>query len=52
MSVLNSRGKPRTFKKKVQSCDWFVLDLMGAALNGNLDEVESVVKLIKEYHSS
>jgi hypothetical protein len=52
MKVLDARSKPRNFKKKVVSCDWFVMDLMNASLGGSLDEVEQVVKMIKDHHSS
>lgn len=27
------------------------MDMLGAALNGNLDDIERVVKLVKDYHS-
>jgi hypothetical protein len=27
------------------------MDMLGAALNGTLDDIEKVVKLIKDYHS-
>ena len=51
MKILNSRTKPKTFKKKILSCDLLVMDMLGATLNGNLDDIEKVVKLIKDYHS-
>lgn len=51
MKVLNYKTKPRTFKKKVQSCDYLVVDLMAAAVAGTMDEVEQVIKLVKAYQS-
>ena len=51
MKILNSRSKPKTFKKKILSCDLLVMDMLGAALSGGLDDLEKVVKLIKDYHS-
>ena len=51
MKILNSRTKPRTFKKKILSCDLLVMDMLGAALNGSLDDIEKVVKVIKDHHS-
>jgi hypothetical protein len=51
MKVLNARTKPKTFKKKILSCDLLVMDMLGAALNGSLDDIERVVKLIKDHHS-
>jgi hypothetical protein len=51
MKILNSRTKPKSFKKKILSCDLLVMDMLGAALNGNLDDIERVVKLVKDYHS-
>jgi hypothetical protein len=51
MKILNSRTKPKTFKKKILSCDLLIMDMLGAALNGSLDDIEKVVKLIKDYHS-
>ncbi len=51
MKVLNSRTKPRTFKKKILTCDLLVMDMLGAALNGSLDDIERVVKVIKEQHT-
>jgi hypothetical protein len=52
MKVLSSQKKPKTFKKKALACDWFIMDLMSAALNGGLDEIEQVVKGVKELHSA
>jgi hypothetical protein len=52
MRVLNPRLKPKTFKKKIIACDWFILDLMGAALSGGLDDIESIIKIIKDFHTS
>lgn len=52
MKVLNHKTKPRTFKKKIQSCDLFIMDLMSAAMSGGLDEIEQVIKIIKDLHSS
>ena len=51
MKILNSRTKPKTFKKKILSCDLLIMDMLGAALNGSLDDIEKVVKLIKDHHS-
>jgi hypothetical protein len=51
MKVLNSRTKPRTFKKKILTCDLLVMDMLGAALNGSLDDIERVVKVIKDQHT-
>lgn len=51
MKQLNFKTKPRTFKKKVQSCDYLVIDLMAASIAGTMDEVEHVLKLIKAYQS-
>lgn len=51
MKILNSRTKPKTFKKKILSCDLLIMDMLGAALNGSLDDIEKVVRLIKDYHS-
>ena len=48
MKILNSRTKPKTFKKKILSCDLLVMDMLGAALNGSLDDIEKVVRLIKD----
>lgn len=52
MKVLNHKTKPRTFKKKIQSCDLLIMDLMSAAMSGGLDEIEQVIKMIKDLHSS
>ena len=52
MRVLNHRTKPKMFKKKIPTCDWFVLDLLGAAMAGTLDEVESVVRQVRETHNA
>jgi hypothetical protein len=51
MKILNSRTKPKTFKKKILSCDLLVMDMLGAALSGGLDDIEKVVKIIKDHHS-
>jgi hypothetical protein len=51
MKVLNARTKPKTFKKKVLSCDLLVMDMLGAALSGSLDDIERVVKVLKDHHS-
>ena len=51
MKILNSRSKPKTFKKKILSCDLLVMDMLGAALSGGLDDIEKVVKLIKDCHT-
>ena len=50
MKILNSRTKPRTFKKKITSCDLVVLDMLSGALNGQLDDIERVVKTMKDHH--
>lgn len=50
MKALNSRTKPRTFKKKVITSDLLVLDMLSAALNGSLDDIEKVVKILKDHH--
>lgn len=52
MRVLNHRVKPKMFKKKIPTCDWFVLDMLGAAMAGTLDEVESVVRQVKDIHTN
>ena len=52
MKVLNHKTKPKTFRKKVLSCDLLVMDLMSAALSGGLDEIDQVVKAVKEHHST
>lgn len=52
MKVLNPQKKPKTFKKKVLSCDLFIMDMMTAALSGSLDEIEQVVKAVKELHAT
>jgi hypothetical protein len=52
MRVLNHRNKPKMFKKKIPTCDWFVLDLLGAAMAGTLDEVESVVRQVRDFHGT
>lgn len=52
MRVLNPRTKPKTFKKKVLSCELFVMDLLSAAMGGTLDEIETVIKIIKDHHSA
>lgn len=51
MKILNSRSKPKTFKKKILSCDLLVMDMLGAALSGSLDDIEKVVRLVKDAHS-
>ena len=52
MKVLNGRTKPKNFKSKVLSSDLLVMDLLSAALSGGLDEVEKIIKIIKDHHSS
>jgi hypothetical protein len=52
MKVVNARTKPKNFKAKVLSSDLIVLDLLSAAVSGGLDEVEKVLKIIKDHHSS
>jgi len=52
MKVLNPRTKPKNFKKKILSSDLLVLDLLSATLSGGLDEVEKVIKTIRDHHSS
>lgn len=48
MRVVNFRTKPKMFKKKISTCDLFILDMLQASLNGSLDEVEQVIKTVKE----
>jgi predicted GTPase len=50
MRVLNHRTKPKMFKKKISTCDLFILDMISAATSGTLDEVEQVVKQVKDMH--
>ena len=53
MKVLNARTKPKNFKAKVLASDLIVMDLLGAAVSGGgLEEVEKVIKIIKDHHSS
>jgi hypothetical protein len=52
MKVLNGRTKPKNFKSKALSSDLLVMDLLSAALSGGLDEVEKIIKIIKDHHSS
>ena len=52
MKVLNPRTKPKNFKKKILSSDLLVLDLLSATLSGGLDEIEKVIKTIRDHHSS
>jgi hypothetical protein len=50
--VLNHRTKPKMFKKKLPTCDWLIMDMLSAALSGTLDEVELVVRTIKDLHAN
>jgi hypothetical protein len=52
MKVMNARTKPKNFKSKVLSSDLLVMDLLSAALSGGLDEIEKIIKIIKDHHSS
>lgn len=45
IQVLNSKTKPRTFKKQLQTCDLFILDLLNC---GSFEEVEYVIKSLKQ----
>lgn len=52
MRVLHPKQKPKNFKKRIQGSDWIVIDLLGAALSGQLEEIEYVLKILKDTHSS
>jgi len=45
IKVLNSKSKPRTFKKQIASCDIFILDMMSG--NGDSEDVEYIIKTLK-----
>ena len=45
IKILNSRTKPRTFKKQVASCDIFILDCMGNSTD--YEDAEYVIKMLK-----
>jgi hypothetical protein len=44
IKILNSKTKPRTFKKQIASCDIFILDLMNSS---DFEEVEYIIKMLK-----
>ena len=47
IKVLNSKSKPRTFRKQVASCDIFILNLMDNS-GSEYEEVEYVLKFLKQ----
>jgi len=45
VKILNSKTKPRNFRKQIANCDVFILDLMSS--NGEYEEVEYILKSLK-----
>jgi hypothetical protein len=45
IKVLNSKSKPRTFRKQILNSDVFILDLLSS---DNIDEAEYIIKLLKQ----
>jgi hypothetical protein len=44
IKILNSKSKPRTFKKQVLGCDYFIIDLSNTE---DFEEVEYILKLMR-----
>ena len=45
IKLLNSKTKPKTFKKQLLACDIFVLNLINC---GNFDDIEYTIKALKQ----